>query len=1088
MMKKRIPTIMLFTIVFFLVALSSCTEEKPSSSLTENEFFFREKLATISKDETRQHIYYIGTEDGLVYVYNSESNHIDTLFTAFDRIYKVVRDTIGGKEPSYWVGTRNMGLCLCALISDSLVLRQQYIIPSEGKESKFSTYDIVVLSSGVFAATSHGLFEVDEHSNILSPIYITPQDTVTCRRLSPVVYNQMVYEKNERYLYCASVQGLKKINLNNGDTTTCIPGLVKSISVHGEGIYALTENNEHKDSLKVYCISSETICSAYPLSKLAKQYYFDAIDSIHYFINDNYVELVEDRNIDNLSEHKVIPLHNPIRATTCRNVIVNDSMHRQSLMVTPHTLSLVAHHQNVFNSYGIVSNACVDGKYIYYLIGKRLYRQDISLRISMEACEIKELETSDVNFMEVKDGILYYANSNDELFSAKLYDSYFFNRILSSGEKAKVKFEKAITAIGKDNASIYIGIRDGLRSMSDNIINIDPVQDPFVTAFSLIPDCDSILFSTLNDGIYIGKERFQLISGTKNIQFIRDLTVNEDTLYFLNNRHLYKQYSDSLYIPIRKAQGYNRLFIVDRHHVYGLGDYGITNLMDGTRFFDDIQFNPKACIQVGDRIFLGCAQGVYIVDTLSYDVNGGEIGFQTVTFKNALTLSYIGLAVICLLLLIFVVGLWIRDRYKLSQRALFAYRDRLVDDISELQHIEEFLPLEARVEVSILNERIAAINIAKKKEALNSMKDCRKSLKGMTSKAASSLVLKLQEQKDRIDELKINGHDILNNIDRAVKEHTLSALSDQIEATKLWIEKAEQLRMKYNCLHDAIDRIPEISFITDEVKTTIESDAMIDVKLSLIKQKLTELDKSDYLGSILSYITTKEEECTNKLHDTDQTTIHYTALCMIRDEYQKIRTDTEHHSDLFKLLLQLGESDMHLIMVTCLMSIKKLIQQYQTDSKKLKDIESLIDKNKREGKYVLQGDKSVRMIDEQQKEDKKKRVNEIKAEIIVSINNLYEKWLNNEQKVLNTMGYKAKKSGDQFMNWNVLALLMSGTDVPVSKFNNFIEGSTPRIITAKNDVIRLINSHRVEIHNYIENSSSFSMALYLLDIADANLQ
>ena len=121
--------------------LIGCSEEKRSMSLNESEVFFEETLASISKDHLKDNIFYIGTEDGIVYIYNSENQHLEKITTAFDRIYKVVRDSAG----NYWIGTRNMGLFCCDLKGDSLCVKKRhrrFYIPLKSKTTQYSASDI----------------------------------------------------------------------------------------------------------------------------------------------------------------------------------------------------------------------------------------------------------------------------------------------------------------------------------------------------------------------------------------------------------------------------------------------------------------------------------------------------------------------------------------------------------------------------------------------------------------------------------------------------------------------------------------------------------------------------------------------------------------------------------------------------------------------------------------------------------------------------------------------------------------------------------------------------------------------------------
>ena len=82
----RYSYLILIVCIFF-----SCTEDKTFTSLNESEIFFEETLASISKDNVNENIFYIGTEDGIVYIYNSENQQLKKISTDFDRIYNTPR-------------------------------------------------------------------------------------------------------------------------------------------------------------------------------------------------------------------------------------------------------------------------------------------------------------------------------------------------------------------------------------------------------------------------------------------------------------------------------------------------------------------------------------------------------------------------------------------------------------------------------------------------------------------------------------------------------------------------------------------------------------------------------------------------------------------------------------------------------------------------------------------------------------------------------------------------------------------------------------------------------------------------------------
>ena len=74
-----------------LVTIVACHRQDPSA-LNANERFFDETLASISPDATLPDLFYIGTEDGVVYAYDADQGTTHRWLTAFDRIYKVLRD------------------------------------------------------------------------------------------------------------------------------------------------------------------------------------------------------------------------------------------------------------------------------------------------------------------------------------------------------------------------------------------------------------------------------------------------------------------------------------------------------------------------------------------------------------------------------------------------------------------------------------------------------------------------------------------------------------------------------------------------------------------------------------------------------------------------------------------------------------------------------------------------------------------------------------------------------------------------------------------------------------------------------------
>ena len=1067
--------------LLFMLLIGSCTEETSTLSLTNQNISFRELLASISKDEGIPNTYYIGTEDGIVFVFNSENYHVDTLYTPFDRIYKVVRDNTDGRESLYWIGTRNQGLCCCERKSDSLVLSRQYSIPSEGKGTKFSAYDIAVLSCGIYVATSHGLFVVNNFSEVLDPLCVTHQ-TAASGKLSPVVYSQLGLSDDRKSLYCASDSGLKRVDLISRNVTDCIPETVKGFVLHGDSILALTGGRGQCDNLKLYRISKNIITTTYPLKARSKEYYYDAVDSIHYFINDNYIELAENRSITELKKHKIVPLHSSARATTCRNIIVDDPEHQQMIMVTSHSLSLIAHHQNVFNSYGAVEYACTDGNYIYYLIGSKLYRQDTESQHPMTAHEIKKLSSNDVRFMVVKDGILFYVTSNDELFQAKLYGNYFINSMLP--DKALMTFPKNLTGMGKDRNNVYVGIRDGLICLSANdTVQINLVPDPFITALTPTPDSDSILMSSLNDGIYIGKDiSFRLLSGTEKFQFIRDLSVCNDSLYFLTNRHLYRVSTTGEITPLREAQGYSRVFAVDSTHIYAVGQQGVTNLMDGSQILSDVRFTSEGCVRKDKSLYLGSGSGVFVID------GDAKHSYRSVVFKNTLVPTLLGVIIAGMLLIILIITSWLRDRYMMRRESLLSFKNRLLEDVHELEKADGLISKLLLQELSTAEEMINAVELSPRKQAKNALRTLRKTLQGLTSRVTSTLVLKLQEQRSVVAEHR--QETLLIDIDRAIHAHTPKELIEQIQTTALRIDEMERLRQKLEsysefakqlkvCMgRQGMDRLLHIEKFIESIN---DSESSVPDKLEHIRTQLADIDREETMKVVTGYASIREEEIRTLMEEQEEESWHREALDTIVRGYGELMSTPS--ANLIDTVRGIANLDRQQVVISELISLKTLVQDYQTIDRKVNGDSSPVGGVQFNGEYTEAIERHKRAEEQKKSMQEKRREEEVR--IVETINRVYDAIFISDKKLLDILEYRRKKSAnDQFMTWTVLALLMTDTgNIPVRRYK-FL-GNEQRLRAARRDILTLIRRKREELLKHAEGTAvGFSLVIYLIAIAD----
>ena len=648
-----------------LVTIVACHRQDPSA-LNANELFFDETLASISPDATCPDLFYIGTEDGMVYAYDADQGTTRRWLTAFDRIYKVLRDqpADSAAQPhdgtTFWVGTRNMGVVRCQLQGDSLVLLRQYALPQSGRGTHYSVYDLHQDPSGLYVATSNGLF------------LLSPNDTMQALHASweiqsgegafrPLVVSDIRPLHNGN-LVCASASGVLSIDTRRRQSHLLLRANCTSLSLSGDTLLALCG-----DSIKALLPDGRLVGKS-RLSHPAYTCFHEPSTRMNYLLDGTSVQFFSNDEIADRLTPRRAPLPRPVR-TFCHNVIANDPARGQSLLVTEHALLRVGHHQDLFSDIGNVSYACHDGPFIYYLVGSHLFRQRIG---DQTAIQVKDLSrgSSDVRFMTIADGTLYYADSGNRVFTAPIYSSYLLNSLLSWDRKVSPQPGQDLTAIGHDGSGVYVGIRDGLQQLGRekgklqlHDASASFIADPFITAFSAPTSSGRLFLATLNDGLFVGRQgSFRHLAASRGLSFVRDIAVlptasGADSLFVLTNHRLLCGTEKQLRV-CDTLTAMRRLAVADASHAYGFPDYGLISLADHERYFSDIRFNPKACIAVEGRVYAGSSCGVYTFDTSLHKQDNLEQGYTTVLFERRMLFSRTNIACLVVLTIVAIMLLW----------------------------------------------------------------------------------------------------------------------------------------------------------------------------------------------------------------------------------------------------------------------------------------------------------------------------------------------------------------------------------------------------------------------------------------------
>ena len=842
---------------FFLHCIVACSEDQPQAVLNESEIAFDERLASISSDPTDDSRFFIGTEDGMVIFYNSKDNSVRRVLTDYDRIYRIVPDIRAGQDSVFWVGVRNMGLFRCRLNSDSLQTMNQYCIPAKDKETKFSAYDICFYGDKLLVSTSHGLFSLENDSDsMMRPICVL-QDPKEKGYLSPLVYSNMVMTRDSS-VYCASAQGLIRYSTVTGDTV-CIPEDVKNIVMRGDSIMALTEHY-----LYIYDHSSNKVIEKIGILHPAQIFYYEPTMGVNYFISDNSIQIVEDKNLNNPGEYKEIRLRRTTRPTTCHNIIVNNPLRQQSILLTNNSLLQIGYHQDAFNSFGRIDHACVDGNNIYYLLGRKLYRQNtVDKDAPMDACQIKDLGR-DIRFMTVKDDEMYYVDNDNNCFHAPLFGSYFWNS-LWSWEHSLPKPEKEVTAIGKDTKGVYIGVRDGFCRIEEPGKDIKLThKDPFITAFSN-DDQRNLVFSTLNDGIYrSSNDSFVQMDGTDDHQFIRDMAISDGKTYFLSNRFLFCLDKNGMTNIIDTAACFSRILTTEGH-LYGVGYRGLHDFTTGRDLFIDVVFNPKACVTLNGKVYCGSGNGVYVLEEHGQSISNA----RTVKFKSAFKpFSRTNLAIILFVLLTITIGLLWYDRYRISRRAMLSHKSDLVNRIATLNMAREFLNSKTIDLIDHLSEEVTLIDVAKGRKSLEEVHRLSKEIQAVTASVPLELIPKLQKLANKIEkENTKEGVEYIKASEEDIATHSISKIVFQLKGCSNYLQKLEEAKQKveyYTTLLVYSLASPyslNLDATTPKVKTiALDSELSPIEQLSQIEAVITQLTTAEGKDTVAAYLKTKMDE------------------------------------------------------------------------------------------------------------------------------------------------------------------------------------------------------------------------------------
>ena len=475
----------------------------------------------------------------------------------------------------------------------------------DGKDDRYSVYDIIADGDMVYAATSQGLYGM--RRDAAHPVRLYPLDGTDGESdICPLVVKNLCMTGN--CIMAASHDGLIRLDRRTGHVTVSHKGHDIHCVSAGDGCtYALSDGRLFIDSLGTD--ASREVDISFPAR------HHREVNGTHYFIESNRVVLSE-----NLKDFVPIPLRHKVPLYG-GGIICTGRRDGFTLMVTENALWRIPHHIGVFNVSGEIVAACSDGTNAYYVnSANELFCQKDGASVADKIYDIPEGET--LSSIMVAGGMLYGVSNGDKLVRMGVGGNYLRNSITSAAEtlyEAPTKITAACMQAGSDGHRVYLGIQDELVAIDGDGIadTVSELSGKYITSFNVRGSDGPVYMSTLNDGIFYGREsRFRQLPGTSGTSFIRDIALTGEHIPLLmmltNHQLILHEQRDTIGV-----KGFNKLLYVNDSLFYALPETGLCEyaVEDGHcvllgEYFSDIHFNPQASFVMGDRLCLGSDIGV----------------------------------------------------------------------------------------------------------------------------------------------------------------------------------------------------------------------------------------------------------------------------------------------------------------------------------------------------------------------------------------------------------------------------------------------------------------------------------------------
>lgn len=592
-----------FPILVIAIFSLACNKSAEVDNIGETEYYFDEKLSSISLDPDGS--FWVGDETGDIF--NFKDNYRVSFDLGEDRIYKVQREVTEEGDTLFWIGVRNSGLQKWTK-REGNKLEKLTTYTIDFKKDKYSPYDFVDIKNTIYIATTQGVYSFDKNSkeDSLSLIYPS-RDFLSKQNGTPFVVNNICQYKDS-LLLASTQKGVFIYDLQKQTINFIHEGqYIEHVSIYSDTIFTVTQQDLHLDNLKGDLLKTISV------GHTPKLYY--QTRGIHYLVGSEDLFLSYDLNIfSRVHLRRNVPTKN-------RNIILPDTLNNYTYLLTENAVWRISNNIDIFKNHKTIKASCSTSDNIYYLsINNELY---IQKKNESRAKWIHTFaEENQIQWVSAVNDELYLYNTDNEFQKIKVSNNWISNILFRKPEiilNADAKITAATTIGQGDNFFSYLGIQDGLVRIdrANKIESIPELETAYITSMFSHENTGRLYIATLNDGVYyIGLDnQVKQIANTETSSFIQDIIAtnehNSNLIRLTNQQIISQNPKDSV-----RVKGYKKLIFANDTLFYALPEFGVQKftisngkIIDKGIFYKDIRFNKNGSFATNDRLILGSDLG-----------------------------------------------------------------------------------------------------------------------------------------------------------------------------------------------------------------------------------------------------------------------------------------------------------------------------------------------------------------------------------------------------------------------------------------------------------------------------------------------